>query len=293
MKKIITGSALFFVLAMAAVIGFSSKAEAREFVSPSCGYYKIVATNGNGNGQELYYDKDARDKDLKWKNEGTIWLVSEGPYSNSYCIRWAENPYFYINVDDVKNNATVKMSYNDGPYATHHVIYFCKTDGGDTYNNVRIVIYNEYGFDYSYQLNRHKSIGYDYVNLRDDADYNNKLWKLVPVNYSKSFSKSELVSKVNKKNKLFVKWDKLRNKYKDTDIWKNAEKIEIQYSTDKEFEKKVKKKIIKKGTVDKKKAISKLSKLKIKKTWYIRARLIDADGVYTNWSKVKKIKPNK
>ena len=57
-----------------------------------------------------------------------------------------------------------------------------------------------------------------------------------------------------------------------------------------DFSKNVKTKKIKKGTVNKAKAKSTLSKLKRKKTYYIRARLIDKNGVATNWSKAVKIK---
>ena len=48
------------------------------------------------------------------------------------------------------------------------------------------------GFSYDYKLNRHKSMGNDYVNLRSDSDTNNKLWKLVPVTYTKSIRRQHL-----------------------------------------------------------------------------------------------------
>ena len=97
----------------------------------------------------------------------------------------------------------------------------------------------------------------------------------------------------NKGGKATINWDKLREKIKSTKAWKNAKYIEIQYSTDKDFMKNVKSKQIKKGTVNKAKAKSKLSKLKRKKTYYVRARLIDKKGVGSNWSKSVKIKTKK
>ena len=86
-----------------------------------------------------------------------------------------------------------------------------------------------------------------------------------------------------------MNWDAFRKKIKSSKAWKTAEYIEIQYSTDKQFAKNVKTKKIRKGSVNKAKAKSTLSKLKRKKTYYIRARLIDKNGVCSNWSKTVEV----
>ena len=52
----------------------------------------------------------------------------------------------------------------------------------------------------------------------------------------------------------------------------------------------MKSKKIKKGKINKAKVKSTLLKLKRKKTYYVRARLIDSKGVGTNWSKAVKVK---
>jgi hypothetical protein len=165
--------------------------------------------------------------------------------------------------------------------------------GSSPYENLTITLYDWAGFSYNYKLNRHKSIGNDYVNLRDDNDTKNKLWKLVPVSYTKSIKKAAPSLTARKKGEISINWAKLRNKIKSSKVWKDAKYIEIQYSTDKDFLKNVKTKTIKKGTFDKESAKSKLSKLKIKKTYYIRARLIDKDGVASNWSKTAEIRTKK
>ena len=50
---------------------------------------------------------------------------------------------------------------------------------------------------------------------------------------------------------------------------------------------------IRKGSVNKVKAKSALSKLERKKTYYIRARLLDERGLGSNWSKVVKVRTKK
>ena len=113
------------------------------------------------------------------------------------------------------------------------------------------------------------------------------------MNYEKKMSKAALSATAQKNGKVTVRWDKFRNKIKNSKVWKNAKYIEIQCSTDQEFAENVKTKKIKKGSVNKAKAKSALSKLKRKKTYYIRARLIDAKGVCSNWSKAVKVKTKK
>lgn len=60
MKKRISVRVLQLMLMLAMIIGVSLPAYAsRDVVHPDVGYYRIVATNGHGNGKELYYDRKA------------------------------------------------------------------------------------------------------------------------------------------------------------------------------------------------------------------------------------------
>jgi hypothetical protein len=58
-----------------------------------------------------------------------------------------------------------------------------------------------------------------------------------------------------KNGKVSINCKKLRDKIKSSDAWKNAEYVEIQYSTNKDFLKNAKTKKIKKGTFNKAKAM--------------------------------------
>ena len=288
-KKRLSMHILQAMLLPTMITGISATAYAsRQQVEPAYGYYKIAATNGHGKDQELYYDSKASKKDLKWKDDGTIWYIGKGDYDHSYYIGLADDPSYMVGINDtyIGNDKPLKVIQNN----YNHVIFFYNENGSDPYNNLTITLYDWAGFSYNYKLNRHKSMGNDYVNLRSDSDTNNKLWKLVPVTYTKSIKKAAPSLTAEKEGTIRINWDKLRKKIKSTKVWKNAKYIEIQYSTDKEFRKNVKTKKIRKGTVNKAKAKSTLSKLKRKKTYYIRARLIDQKGVYSNWSKTVKVK---
>lgn len=292
-KKLISVCVLQLVLLVVMTIGFSVTAHAtRQQVYPDYGYYKIVATNGHGNGQELYYDSKASKKDLKWKDDGTVWYIDKGDYNGSYFISLADDRSCYIDINEtyVGDDKIVKVVKNDGKNIMNRNIYFFMESGSDIYDNLTISIYDWAGFRYDYKLNRHKSIGNDYVNLRSDNDTNNKLWKLVPVNYAKSMSKSAPSLSAQKSGKVTIKWDKFRKKARSSKIWKSAKYVEIEYSTDADFATNVKRKKVKKGTVNKAKAKTALSRLKKGKYYYIRVRLIDKKGVYSNWSKVVKVK---
>lgn len=271
-------------------------AYARQVVHPDVGYYKIVATNGHGKGQELYYDSKASKKDLKWKNNGTVWYISKGYYTDSYNIRLADDTSYYIVINElyVHNDAIPKVLKNDGTIYTNYEAYFFRESGSNDYENLTISIYDWAGYSYDCKLNRHNMVfANDYVNIRKDNDTANKLWKLVPVNYAQKLSTAAPYVTAQKNGKITVNWKKIRNKIKNSKVWKNAKYIELQYSTDKDFVKNVKMKKIKKGSVNRAKAKSALTKLKRKKTYYIRARLIDAKGVCSNWSKTVKIKSKK
>ncbi len=86
-------------------------------------------------------------------------------------------------------------------------------------------------------------------------------------------------AKVNK-NKVTLTWKKIKKNKKGKKLLKKIKRIQIQYSTDKNFKKNVKTKILKKGRT------SVTLKLKKKKTYYIRIRYVGKDG-YSKWVKRK------
>jgi uncharacterized protein YjdB len=90
--------------------------------------------------------------------------------------------------------------------------------------------------------------------------------------------------------KVSIDWNKFRSRIKNSEVWKNAKYIEIQYGTDKDFMKDFKTKTVEKGSVNKSKARTALSKLRKNTTYYVRARLVDGDGVASNWSKTVRIR---
>ena len=149
-----------------------------------------------------------------------------------------------------------------------------------------------------YRFFRHKEVkvfhsDLIYVKANTKHDTSDKLWELIPVNYVKNLSQAAPSMTAQKNGKVTIKWDKLRKKIKNSEIWKTAKYVEIQYSTDKEFLQNVKTKKIRKGSVNKAEAKSKLSRLQRKKTYYIRARLIDGEGICSNWSKTIEIATKK
>ena len=99
---------------------------------------------------------------------------------------------------------------------------------------------------------------------------------------------------ISSKNKreVAIKWDKFRKKVKNSPLWKNAEYIEIQCSTDSGFPygDKTKTKKIKKGSMNRVKAKTALRRLKSKTTFYVRVCILDKKGVYSNWSKTVTVK---
>lgn len=106
-------------------------------------------------------------------------------------------------------------------------------------------------------------------------------WKGV---YYSKLSKVTILTPVSGKKYMTVKWKKLTTKQK-----KACSKIEVQYSLKKSFPRT---KTVTK-TVTKTKTSLKVKKLKSKKTYYVRVRIIkNVNGVkkVSKWSKVKKAK---
>ncbi len=97
-------------------------------------------------------------------------------------------------------------------------------------------------------------------------------------------------TKTNQDGKVIVSWKKSSKKKtkKQKKALKKAKKIEVQYSTDKDFNKKVKTETIKKNATE-----VVLKKAKKNKTYYVRMRYIDEEGNVSEWSEVSKIKTGK
>ena len=299
----------FFAVALMAFASLS--AMAAEKVNIAEGTYYIKAVNGNAKGQVLYWDEKASDQNICMEFESSggahadyeIWFITKNRNFDDYYGIYLYKDYTgnkdksnRIEIDSLEGRDQPYLRSTKGPHVfcgpfgnQDDAFEFKRESGNDDYTNLSI-----WSREDKYRFNRHKEVKlfhHDliYVNANKDSDTNNKLWELVPVNYVKSMSKAA-PTLTAKKGKATIAWDKLRNKVKGKKAWKKAKYIEIQYSTNKAFTKNVKTKKIKKGTIDKAKAKSTLSKLKRKQTYYVHVRLGDKKGVCTNWSKTVKLK---
>ncbi len=125
-------------------------------------------------------------------------------------------------------------------------------------------------------------------NDTNNNDNNNQTPDIAPSNSEEPSEIVDLpgikISKVTVSSKsVTVKWKKLSKKNQ-----KKVTKIQVQYSTDKNFKKNVKTVNVKKASAEKK-----IKNLSRKKTYYIRIRTYNkkSDGLHVSkWSKVKKIK---
>lgn len=314
-KKRVAKRCLLVMMSAMMIMAFSGvSVMAAERADIAEGYYYIKAANGNANGQVLYWNEDYEDQNICMMFESSggkhadneVWFIRKNRNFDDYYGIYLARTYYgdeYCNRLEIDNLTGRDQPYLMttkgphvfcGPYGNQDDAFVFMNEKGDgSYTNLTM-----WSHDDGYKLNRHKEVkvfksDLIYINANKDSDNNNKLWELIPVNYVRNLGRTAPAVTAQKGGKLKIGWDKLRNKFKDSEVWQNAEYIEIQYSTDKAFLKNVKTKTIKKGTFDKESAKSKLSKLKIKKTYYIRARLIDKDGVASNWSKTAEIRTKK
>ena len=273
------------------------------------GTYYIKAVNGNAKGQVLYWNEKASDQNMSMmfessggKNaENEIWYITKNRNFDDYYGIYLAKDYTgnkdrskRIEIDNLtgKDNPYRIVGGNKGPHVfcgafgnQDDAFEFLSDDSVPSYTNLKIR-----SRDDQYIFFRHKDVkifksDIIFVKANKKNDTSDKLWELIPVNYVKKMSRTALSVTAGKNGKVSVNWDKFRNKIKNTKAWKNAQYIEIEYSTDQDFRKNVKSKKIRKGSVDKAKAKTAFAKLKIDKTYYIHARLIDSEGVATNWSK--------
>jgi hypothetical protein len=306
---------MVFVAMTMMLFACPSAVAAQQQVSIKEGTYYIKAVNGNAKGKVVYWNEDAKDQNICMMFEApggshadnAVWYITKNRNFDDWYGIYLYRDYLDKNgnKDRSKRIEIDNCTGRDQPYLTStkgpHV--FCGAFGNqddafqflsekkdNAYTNLFI-----HSREDGYTFNRHKQVrafhsDLIYINANKDKDNKNKLWELIPVNYIPKLSRTAPALSAQKNGKLKIKWEKLRDKIKDTKAWKNAKYIEIQYSTSKNFSDNVKTKKIKKGTVNKSKAVSKLYKLKRKKTWYVRARLEDKNGVYTNWSKTVTVK---
>ena len=309
---------LFMILFAAMIAAFTSlSAKAAEKVSISEGTYYIKAINGNAKGQVLYWDEKTSDQNkcMMFESQGgkhadyEIWYITKNRNFDDYYGIYLYKTYTgnkdknnRIEIDNItsKQYPYIRVKTDPhvfcGPFGNQDDAFeFMRESGTNNYSNLSIWSKVD-----KYRFNRHKVVkpfkaDLIYINANKDKDTNNKLWELVPVNYERSLSKAALSVTAKKKGKVTVNWKKFIKKIKKSEVWKKAKYIQIQYSTDKTFSKKsvTKTKKFKKKKINKAKAKSILSKLKKKKKYYFRVRLIDSKGVCSNWSKTIKIKTKK
>lgn len=131
------------------------------------------------------------------------------------------------------------------------------------------------GRDYKVTYSSNVKVGTGTVKITGIGNYSGTIKKTITIN-----PKGTSISKLTKKSKGFtVKWKKQATQ---------TTGYQIQYSTSKTF------KSSKTKTITKTKTISKtISKLKKKKTYYVRIRTyrkVGSKKYYSSWSKVKKVK---
>ena len=299
-------------LAVMTMVLTSGSVMAGEKVSIKEGTYYIKAVNGNAKGQVLYWNEDADDQNtcMMFEScggkhaENEIWYITKNRNFDDYYGIYLYRTYTgnkdkskRIEIDNLTGRDQPYLMSTKGPHVfcgpfsnQDDAFEFIRESGNDDLKNLSIWSKAD-----RYRFNRHKVTrpfrsDIIYVNANKDNDTNNKLWELVPVNYVRHLDTTKLSVTAANNGSLKVSWDRFRNNVKNSSAWKNAKYIEIQYSTDKEFLKNVKTKKIQKGTVNKEKAKSKLANLRIQKTYYLRARLVDQKGTATNWTKAVTIR---
>ena len=281
------------------------------------GTYLIKAINGHAKGQVLYWDEKISDQNkcMEFETQGgkhaenEIWYITKNRNFDEYYGIYLYRTYTgnkdkskRIEIDNITSKRGTFVNVKTDPHVfcgaysnQDDAFRFILESGSNPNSNLTI-----WSREDQFKFNRHKEVkpfkaDLIYINGNKDNDNNNKLWELVPINYEKRLNKASLSVTAQKKGKVAVKWQNFIKKIKKSETWKKAKYIEVQYSTDKTFSKKsvTKTKKFKKKKINKAKAKSTLSKLKKKKKYYFRVRLIDSKGVFSNWSKTIKIKTRK
>jgi hypothetical protein len=263
-------------------------------VFPESGYYYL--TNYK-TGEFLYYDPDASWKWIKCGDEddADIWYIRGNSFG--YEIGLAKNENYILHFDgdaDEDSELLIKPSSKMGDHLwTFHAWhdkymavhwFIAKLDDGipfPDFNHTYLLHYDTPIFANDYvRLERHSS---DYGDLL----YNGEVWYGIKTTYKKALKdiKPMLSSvKVSKNGRISV----IKEKIKNGDLWKHVKEIEIQYTTDKNFKKNIKTKVISKNS-------EKITGKNLKKgeTYYVRARYTTGNNVTTKWSNIKKFKMKK
>ena len=100
-----------------------------------------------------------------------------------------------------------------------------------------------------------------------------------------SKSPASVKARAAKKGKVKISWKKIKKTKKTKALRNQIKAIEVQYSTDPNFDTDVNTK-----TVGKKKTKVTIKSLQKKTTYYVRVRYADGTGGVSNWSKVKKVR---
>ena len=261
-------------------------------VYPESGYYYL--TNYK-TGEYMYYDKDATWKYIKCgdKSKADVWYI-RGNSSTGYKIGLARDEDYILHFDgDADENSELKIkpsskmgdyrwtfhAWKDKYYAVHWFI--AKVDDGiiwPDFNHTYLLHFDTPLFANDYvRLERHSSDYGDYL-------YNGEVWYGIKTTCNTALRDIKPMCssvKVSKQGRITIDKKKINNK----DLWKRIKKIEIQYSTDKNFKKNVKTKVINKNT-------EKINGKNLKKgsTYYIRIRFTNGKNVKTKWSKTLKFK---
>ena len=296
---------IFVTVIMTVFTGVSAMAEQQVDIPE--GTYYIKASNGNAKGQVLYWDEKAEDQNTCMMFESCggahadneVWFITKNRSSDDYYGIYLARSYYgdkdkckRIEIDNVTGRDQPALMSTTGPHVfcgsysnqDDAFRFFCQSGSNPCAN---LIIESR---DDQYRFFRHKEVkpfraDLIYVKANTKHDTSDKLWELVPVNYDIKLNRTAPSAAVQRSGKVTVSWDQFRNKLMTSTVWKNAKFIEIQYSTDKEFLENVKTKKIAKSSVNKAKAKSALSGFRRHRVYYIRVRLIDAEGICSNWSR--------
>ena len=279
------------------------------------GTYYIKAVNGNAAGKVLYWDEGASDQNLSMMFEPSggshadyeVWFITGNryqPYSDDHYygiylykdyrphIQYWKDKCKRIEIDNLTGRDQPYLATTTGPHVfcgdfgnQDDAFRFYNRNGTNSYTDLIIESHDD-----KYRFFRHKEVrlfssDLIYVKANTNHDTSDKLWELIPVNYIEGMSSTSPTVFSQRAGEATISWDSLRDRIMNSEFWSKAESIEIEYSTDREFLQNVETKRIGKDTLDMPHAESTLSLPEGQKTYYVRACLVDREGVRSNWSK--------
>jgi hypothetical protein len=272
-----------------------------EQVFPSEGLYYL---RNYKTKEYMYFDPDAS---WKWVKCGTekqadVWYIAKDKDTGSYKISLAQDGSYYLHFEeegDVGSTLFVQPTKKTGDHLWNFMadpigaepnsytkdlatVYIAKANGVNSKTDINdslLLYYYTPALSNDYvQLDKHKQ--------HEDIDLE-EVWILewtTSTNAIKSINPTLSSVKADRHGHITVNKEKIKN----GDLWKRIKKVEIQYSTDKNFKKNVKKKVIDKNS---KKITDK--HIKKGKYYYVRIRYTDGKNLKTKWSNKKKFKIKK